>query len=156
LDSLRPNLSGLLKEIVKQTHMWVRGIFNPFIYKHHLLVTHAYFTIKKGRGVSDLLISKVFGEIGKFFHKGCSKRLKEKGYRIPKDKEKIINFLATSFRMVDDILDEHPVRYQSQTGLVVQSPWTKLGILKTTPYALALSIKAKEVWRRELPGFQYF
>lgn len=76
------------------------------------------------------------------FHRNYPKRLEEKlGVKLTKTQEDIINYTASAFRIVDDILDENTVRDWRPAF------WVKHGFYKSMLIASLMTVKAYELSR---------
>lgn len=80
---------------------------------------------------------------GYVFHTNYPERLRDKGLRAEGVRSEIINLLASGFRMVDDLLDEHTTREGKEAF------WRKEGITKAIYYGVLMTVKAYNIAERE-------
>jgi len=92
--------------------------------------------IAKGRK-----INRDFNEY--IFHKNYPERLKKHGINLNPRRIEIVNLVASAFRMIDDLLDEHTKREGKDTF------WQKEGIVKTIYYAILMTVKAYNIAEEE-------
>ncbi len=86
-------------------------------------------------------ISKDFDKY--IFHKNYPERLKKYGIKLNQERSEVVNLLASGFRMVDDLLDEHSTREGRPTF------WRKEGIIKTIYYATLMTVRAYNIAEKE-------
>ncbi|MFA4805260.1 hypothetical protein [Pyrococcus kukulkanii] len=98
--------------------------FNPYITKKNLLLN--YYGMVKNVSPADFEVKAPL----------------LKGYSLRYGDERL-DYLATSVRLIDDILDEHTVRFESETGRVVPAYWYENSIAEAVLEAVKLVAKFK-------------
>lgn len=98
------------------------------------------------RNVEKLIAKKI--EVNKdfseyIFHKNYPERLKKHGINLNQERAEVVNLVASGFRMIDDLLDEHKIR-EGRPAF-----WQQEGIVKSIYYATLMTVKAHGIAEKE-------
>lgn len=143
-----PRLVRVARRLLPLERFQIAGYFNPFGTKRILLHT-VYRSMLKASGEPGTVLrvaERVAGELEEmgFLHRGYVARLERRyGATPPEWLSRLITYTATAFRIIDDILDENTVRWMSEEGRLVESPWVRLGIHRAVRYATTLLVASR-------------
>ena len=124
----------------------IKGYFNPFITKEVLLINWFKAWTKAGNLYSKK-IDEWIDNLNIRMHRGYVERLKRKGIDVDEKRGEMIALIATAVRIIDDILDEHTIRYHSETGEVEEAYWVRRGIFLSVIDSVVLMVKARRIAR---------
>jgi hypothetical protein len=124
----------------------IRDYFNPFITKEVLLKS-CFSAWVKANNINTTKVDEWIKSIN-IKHTGYVERIKKKGGILNHEASELITLSATASRIIDDILDEHTVRFHSEEGVTEEAWWRKRGIYLAVIDVIALMTMARRIARK--------